>query len=303
MRGAISFPWIRQMRVTIKGLNNSADKIFDSDGSMDRLRIDAVVTKSIQHRIAVGSIDLWNLAPHTRAGFTRDETKVTLEAGWRDGPFAGMNQMFKGKLLASQHRRMGADIVTTLYLQGAQSAAVKVWMTKTYAQGTPWRNIVLEIARKMEPYGVRVDPKLVIGIKGVVGEGGYSFGDTAGSVLTRMGSALGFWWTTLDDQFQTVSKDPNDSDGAFKSTAELKDPYLIGVGSDLTGVRHHIRGVSGECLLNPGLRPGHEMNITSTIDTSCNGNWRVTDIEHRMSCFVPNSFITSFTGKARVVSK
>lgn len=316
MSNGINFPWIRQMKLHISGLVDSSvpqigafgiaghmSKTFESDGSMNKLRIDATISQSVQRSIQVGTIDIWNLSPETRSGFSRKTTKVSLHAGWRDGPFSGMSQVFYGDVLASQHQRQGPDIVSTLFVQSGLSAAEKAFVKGSWKQGTQYRDIVLDIAKNMSSYGVAVDPKLVKGIEGYVGEKGYSCAGSVGDILTRLGGIAGFWWTIANNRFQTISKDPSKADGAIPSKVEIQDPYLINVGSTLTGVRQHIRGVVGQCILTPGLLPGYEMKIRSEIDKSCNGSWRATNVEHSLSCFTDGSFITRFTGKDRRVSK
>lgn len=302
MSNSVSFPWIRKIEIQFHRLaarNGKTSDTYLSDGSHDKLRIEATISKRIKTAYAVSQIRMWNLSSDTQSRLVRDDTTATVRAGWRDGPDTEMRQVFFGTLLVSNPSRQGPDIVTEMFFQAGQTAAVKAIVEGQYPKGTQYRNIVLRIAEKMREYGVTVDPLMVKGINGSVGDGGYSFSGEAGQILTRLGQQLGFWWSVQDGRFQSVHKDSRQGDGIVGITEKIEPPRLKAAAPIHTGIRHYLRGVQGECMLNPNLIPGHQFTIHGAFNSSCNGDWRLEELEHSLDAFSSASFITRFRGLGR----
>lgn len=293
---AITFPYRRQIEVAFEGLAGGGSTTMTANGTMTKYHIGVQILKSIQSVGAVSTLWIYNLHPDTRSSLVRSDTKVKIRAGWMGGPQAGMHLVFSGNFLMSQIRREGPDVITTLHVQAGRLAAVTAKISRTWSKGVPLRTVVEDIARNME--GVQVEPELIRGVDGFVGDGGMPICADAETALNKLARQFGFFWSIVDDKFQTVNRDPDKEGGVIANAGAVQSPYLSNVNTVLAGVRRVQRGIEAECLFNPALRPGNGVTILSDVDPRANGPWRVTTVSHSLSTF-DGQFSTSFTGLGR----
>lgn len=119
----------------------------------------------------------------------------------------------------------------------------------------------------------------------------------AEAVLNRLAKQFGFYWTVCDGIFYAVNRDP--VKGTMQKNVEVKSPYLINVDTVLNGTRRYQQGVMCSCTFNPGILPGHSVEINSEIEPRANAKWRVHKVTHDLSCHSPQSFVTRFHGIGR----
>lgn len=275
-------------------------KIYECDGTPNTLRINAMIQKSIASAATISQIRVWNLSPDTRNALQKTEISVRLEAGWDFGTGdGGLYNTYGGTLMATRHERNGADIVSTLLVQGGHRAALKTYISGTWTEGVQVRDVVLEIARAMIPYGITVADGLVTGIHAIVGSGGLSIADKAHKVLSLLSREHGFYWSIQDGLFQTVSRDAEEKDGAIGKSIDVEAGDIIHAGRILTGALHIQTGVEATCIFNPLIIPGRSVNIDSGLDAGANGEWRVNQVTHDLDCHGDKSFTTSFVAKGR----
>jgi hypothetical protein len=278
------------MALEVEGLKNIGGKAFESTGKQDGYRISARIQKHV-HGFGASEIRIWNLSPDSRGAFQRAETKVRVMAGWDN---QGMALAFKGRLLHSQSNRAGPDIVTTLTAQSGREMCSIAAINSSWTGGSKVRDIVLNIARRLE--GVTVDASRVKGISGVIGFKGWAHCGDAESALNNLAREFGFSWTIDNEVFQAVG----DMDG-FGNGVLVKAPNLIDVSPVLSGARRYQRGVTGRCTYNPVILPGEWIKVESTVNPNCNGRFVVNKVEINLDCFEDSGHTMSFTAHTREV--
>jgi hypothetical protein len=294
----INYRWLRRIRATFTGLNLATDSvtftgagktsIYETTGRQDGLRISAAIIKAVNGLPGASNIMLYNLSPETRGAFVRNQTMVKIEAGWDQGSNSGIQKAFSGHVLSAGHSRAGADIVTTVRATSGIDDLMQEEERKTWKQGYPVWDIVMELAGKLP--GVTVDPAKIKDIDMVVGRKGWSWAGSVIPALAALGREYGFSWTVIDDVFQAVK----DGKSNFGICATLKEPYLIEVNAVLAGPLQLATGIQAKCAFNPLIMPGFNIQINSALAKKFNGaDYRVASVTHNLDCFASNSFTTN----------
>ena len=296
MESAITWPWLRRIQVQFTNLKGGVSRTIEADGTQNTLHITAEIQKDIRTIGMVSSLNIWNLSPDSRSSFIRDETQVRILAGWDKGPMAGLNQVFYGNVLFSEVQRNGPDIVSKLHIQAGRRSTVTTTIAKSWRQGIPIAMVVENIARAIP--GIGVDPVLIQGITGSVGESGLPIFTDAETALNQLGRAYGFYWIIDDGRFSTVSRDPRKRGASISSAGTIEHPYLIAASPIVTGIRRVQTGIEGRCMFNSLLRPGHSVTVKSVLSSQANGEWRLSKIQHSLSTH-NGEFTTHFSGLRR----
>lgn len=281
---AIDFPWLRRIRVSFSGL-----KPLESTGKPDALKITATIHKELSVMPPTTEILLHNLSENSRNALNENRVMVTIAAGWEQGPFAGLNECFKGTLLSAESNRAGPDIITRVYAMSGIYGLSNAHIEKTYKPGQKVADVVKELAGKIE--GVMVDPAKIKGIKGSIPDGGWSWCGKVKDGLTKLGDEFSFSWTIVDDVFQAIGEG-----SSFGNTANVEEPYLISVNPILTGPQRLKKGLRWACTYKPTLIPGHFATVRSKLASQHNGVYRVNTVTHFLCCYADNGFTSSAMG-------
>jgi hypothetical protein len=294
----ITHHWLRRIRATFTGLALATDSAtftgegktiaYESTGRPDDLRITAQIRKHIHGIPSASQITLFNLSPETRGAFRRGGTKIRIEAGWDQGPGAGLKQCFYGSLLTAVHARAGADIATTIHAISGFDALSNENKPGTWSEGCPVRKIVEYMVEKLP--GVTFDPAR-IKVDRTIGEKGWSWVGPPAAGLNALGREYGFSWTIVDGMFQAVGDKAN-----FGICATLKDPYLVGVNPVLAGPLQIATGIQARCAFEAALAPAWKVAIDSKTNPKYNGgDYRITSVVHHLDCRTINSFVSDVT--------
>lgn len=288
------FSWIRQIRLTIKGLSNTADKIFTADGSMDRLRISARVQKFA----GLGDptqIIVYNLSPETRSGLQRQKTKLILEACWRDGKRGGdWSEVFRGDLMSAETYRSGPEIVTVMNSISGLDSLVRETYQRTW-RATSVRSAVVELARCFEKEGITVDEKDIVGIDGMFFEADRCWNAT-GQVknsLDRLAHQFRFTWGITDDRFRASSDTK-----VFGKITTIQGDDLIDVNPKFSTPLQWSKGINFVCKFNPSINPHEGVRVLSSLPENRDmfGHvYKILQLTHDLDSHNSDSFITSGT--------
>lgn len=293
MSDSIGFPWLRRIRLSFSGMSGGRTSTMEATGKITDYHITATIHKEIMGLPPSTEIIIRNLSPDTRKAFVKNETKVRIEAGWDFGPFAGLRECFVGELLSSESYRRGPTIETKIAAMSGLNGLSKAHAEKTYPS-IPVRNVIFDLASKIE--GVTYDASLVKGIKGKIGERGWSCCEDVKDALTKLAREFSFSWTIIDGKFHAIGDKE-----AFGVTATLEDPYLINVNPMLSGPQRVVTGVKFSSTYTPGVKPMYYTRIKSTVDNSNDGEYRVNVARHFLDCYADNGFQTH--GMAHILGK
>lgn len=276
----IDFPWKRHIKLTFSGEGAGT---FESTGKQDQLRITCHIQKTLNSLPGASNIMIYNLTPDTRSKFQQYKTKVTVEAGWDEGPRPKLAKCFSGTLLSSESVRAGEDIVTTLKAISGLSDVVTETVSKEYKPGTPVESVIRELAGMLP--GVTIGA--IVGIDGVIPERGWSFVGTVMEGLNKL-KKDSFNWTIDDDVFRAVK-----DDRMHGGSSAIQDPWLISVNPILSGPGQVTTGVKIKSVFDSSIAPQQEVELKSKISTKYNRKgYRVNYLTHNLDCFTSNSFTT-----------
>ncbi len=290
----IGFNWIRQIRLTLSGFsNNSVDKIYTADGSENRLRIAARISKQFSMSTPT-NIMICNLSPDTRSSLERGKTKIKIETCWRDGPRGGdWEEAFFGNLMSSQTYRSGTDLVTTIFaipgLDGL-SRANKNKMYKSISVKDVVNELAQEVASKSNG-SVTCDQKNCQGIEGKIGEEGWGATGECKNSLNRLSYQYGFSWSITDKQFRATG----DKTKGNKVTT-IQDPELIDINPRFSGNLQWVTGISWTCQYNAALLPHDGIRFKSSIPENnqrYGDTYKIIEVTHDIDSHSSQSFITS----------
>lgn len=284
----ITWPWLRRIKVTFDGLSGNRKAIFQSDGTQNNIRITANVRKTLQSMPAATNLMIYNLDSDTRGSFQRTKTKVTIEAGWDNGPFAGLSECFKGSIVTAFSQRAGADIVTNINSMSCIDDLVVVTIDKTWARNESVASIVNELADMLP--GVK--RKMISGFADrKIADGGWTYSGTVKNALGYLSNEFGFSWTIVDDCFQAI----RDQTG-FANNVIIREPFLRDVNPVFqgAGLLQTARGLRIRCAFNPNVLPMFNVRVESQIEPKFNGGvYIVQNVDHALDCFSGDSFTTT----------
>ena len=287
----IDFPWLRRIYVSFDGAGGG---IYQSDGTQRQARIIARVEKTIQGIPNATSLTLYNLSENTRSSFQRGKTKVTIKAGWDEGPFKGLKQCFKGTLATAASQRAGADIVTSITAISAIDDLNLTTVDKTWLPGYPVAEIVKELADMLP--GVTVDRNRIKYIENYIATGAWSHKGTVRTALDHLSREFGFSWNIADQHFQAC-KDLK----SFGGGTVVKSPYLIDVNPVFTGqgMMQMVKGLRIRCTFNATVNPLFNVSVESEVEKRFNGGaYIMHTVVHNLDCWNAASFVTEINAVA-----
>ena len=247
-------------------------RIFVTIGSLEsttgtrlqNLRMTLNLTKTNDRKKNNGTIKIYNLKPDTIETLRKQGTLgVTVEAG-----YAGHEAVvFIGVVMGMHVEHTGTDNILHIKVIDGVVRAANVWFTKSYAKNIdPW-DIMADVVAEMQA----ANDKLVVGnLSGAtttVYKNGFIWNGLAGDCLTRICADKNLHWFINDNTIHILS--PDESVQPSHVPLITPDSGLLGspqYHEEKTGKRkdkHTEKGIKFKCLLNPDIKVGTEVAVTS----------------------------------------
>jgi hypothetical protein len=266
--------YLRKVRATFNG-----GFVVNPGGiSLEELKIEFEVNKSISSTANTATISLYNLSESHRNMMGKEFDEVMLEAGYMP-PSGGSNVgiIFKGNIRDVVHSRpqhshhghhehagnnsaqsgavkvskRGADIVTTITCGDGDKAVRKAALSKSYQKGAKVKDVVNDLYGELAKQGVT--------------QGEWKFPDNTpdykrpyaicGSCareLNTIGRGRGFYWNIQNGAMEVIPGDGFIGDVTVISPV-IDTPALTDNGCKVS------------TLLNPDIRPNRRIQVTSSI--------------------------------------
>jgi len=278
-------PWLRRIVVTLgpleewRGLKKGTVVQFESDGTPKGLKVTGTFQKTVMGMPQASTITVTNLARDTRNAIRTRLTKITVEVGWQN---TELHKVFQGSVLSVVSERSGADINTKISAMPGYGAMVRGVSSKSYAGGTPVKDVVKDMAGDMP--GLTVADSGLEGVDGKIGNAGWSFAGSTKDGLTQLANEHGFSWTVDDGSFKAVGDKAH-----FGNYVELTGKGgLISITPSLTGPLQIQNGVKIKAFYVPGITTGAQVKVTSDISPKLNGTYRVHTININIDAYSDN---------------
>ncbi len=268
--------WLRRIVVTLgpleewRGLSSGTVVRFESDGTPNGLKVTGSFHKSLMGQPETSTITVTNLARDTRDAIKGDLTKITVQTGWRG---SDLHTLFQGSVQSAVHNRSGADVITRITALPGLGARERGTSAKTYAPGTPVKDVITDLASDMP--GLQVSAVGIEGVEGIVGGKGWTHAGKTAEGLNRLSVEYGFSWHIDNGAFKAVG-----NKAAFGDVLELNggNGGLVSVTPLLSGPMQRPSGVSIQALYVPGVSAGSLVRVNSTVSPGLNGAYKVNTV-------------------------
>lgn len=256
--------YLRKVRFRAGGLvvNEGGTNLHD-------LKIGFSVSKGLSSTQNAATIKLWNLAERSRNALGKELDNVELEAGYLP-PNSGGNvgMIFKGSIRDVEHKRDGADILTTLTCGDGDKAVREATIAKTYPAGTKVETVIEDIYAEMEKEGIsRGEWKFPDEMPPF--KRPYTVCGTCKRELDTLGRGRDFYWSLQNETMEIVP-----GDGYVGGVVLLSPQTGLIDTPTITD-----NGVKFKALLNPEIRPNRRVRIEAqTLEMNAeNGEYRVSE--------------------------
>ena len=263
--------YLRKVRASFRG------GLIINPGGTNRhdIKIEFSVSKSISSSANSAEISIYNLTESPRNGIGKEFDAITLEAGYMPPDDDGnVGVIFTGAVRDVEHRRDGADIITTISCGDGDKALRRATISKSYPRGTPVKEVVDDIYKELEKEGVkRGEWKFPDDVENKTFKRPYAACGSCAREMDTIGRGNGFYWSIQNETMEIIPGD------GFVGGVVLLTPQtgLIGTPA-ITG-----NGVRATALLNPAIRPNRRVRIISeTLDMNASDSiYRVSEVTYK----------------------
>lgn len=260
--------YLRKVRLTATGKGGSLN-INAGGANLHDLKISFNIAKGISSTQNDAEIRIWNLAESSRNALGKELDNIRLEAGYLP-PLGGGNVgiILEAQIRDVEHRREGADIVTTLTCGEGDAAFRAATISKTYPAGTKVETVVEDIYTELEKEGVtRGEWKFPENMQPF--KRPYTVCGGCKREMDTLSRGKDFYWSVQNGTMEIIPGD------GFIGGVVLLSPQTGLV--DTPTITDN--GVKATALLNPEIRPNRRVRIESqTLEMNAeNGEYRVSE--------------------------
>lgn len=240
------------------------------------LRVSFDIQRTSRSKPNPAEIRIYGLSKSTREAISERLTPVRLVAGYT----GQAGQIFSGQLDSAMHSKDGPTIVTTIHASDGRAAWKSYADAKGWRAGTPWQEVVRQLATNM---GLTVPPAALAAVTGSA-RGSYTVQGYAWREMDVLIATLGLQWSIQDGSLQIVQADKATQesvvllspDSGLVGVPRFTDPKISRVGRNRTKRRRS--AVELDALLQPEFTPGRYVRVESQTMT---GDYRIDAVTHK----------------------
>jgi len=240
-------------------LFNREIKITIEDRQFKDLRVVFNIERTNASTLNNGDIKIYNLNSSSRGSIKKATilgsktagSRVVLEAGY----IGNTEVLCTGEVVKFDHSKSGPDIITSLQISDGYSNLAFSNIEKSYSDGTRLRSVLNDVADAMGVTGTNsltVTPELIL----TKFENGYVATGNPRETLEVICKTIGATWSIQDGQL-VISKNGRPTELAAvlvsKETGLIETPRITNEGANF------------KSLLNPKIKPGVLVNLTSKL--------------------------------------
>lgn len=251
----------RVIRVTI------GSKVIVGTGAYDGFKVSFSVQKTLLGSPNMAQVTITNLSRDTRSIIRERQLPMTIEVGHED---TEMIHLFSGTTTSAIPSQSGPDVNMDVTAMDGAMGIIYSTQQITYDGPFAVATVVEELAGTME--GVEIG---TIDVIGNLKEKGRSLSGPTQQLLDTLANEYGFSWSVQDGIFQAVS-DVSNLPGYYVVSPEtglqsaqplLSGPFMVQSGVEI------------QALMNPRLKPGELVALSSNLDPSLNGEYKIHNVD------------------------
>ncbi len=238
------------------------------------IKIEFNIHQTISSSANSAEISIYNLAESSRNGIGKEFDAITLEAGYMPPDDDGnVGIIFRGAVRDVEHRREGADIITTISCGDGDKALRRATISKSYPRGTPVKEVVEDIYKELEKDGVkRGEWKFPESVEDKKFKRPYAACGSCAREMDTIGRGNGFYWSVQNETMEIIPGD------GYIGSLVLLTPQTGLIGTPAITDN----GVRATALLNPAIRPNRRVKIISdTLNMNASDSvYRVSEVTY-----------------------
>lgn len=288
---ATNQPFIRQIELLVGPLTEQEGGgpvnqgiLLRSDGGRNDIAIDFRVRKTLNSAANETSVNIYNLREDIRNRIRVNSSRLKLSVGYAN---VGLSTLSTGAILYAETDDTGVDFTTSLEARdglGSQSISVT---NRSFVGGTNIASVVASVAGDLVGVATgRID------VDGILGMGGLSVSDSTASALDGLGRQYGYSWSIQDGEFQALS---DQRPFARQLVLNVENRNLIKAVPKVWGVQTVTSGLDIDAILDPFVRPGDRVQLTTRGNQRLDGLYKIHTVE-----FIGGTYTQNWTMKLEV---
>lgn len=242
-------------------------KVIRGAGDYSGFKMSFNIQKTILGAPNMCEISITGLSRDTRTLLRERQLPIKIEVGHED---TEMVQIFVGTTTSAIPTQDGPDVIMTVTAMDGQLGIIYSTQQITYDGPVPVAGVVTELAETMS--GVDIGPVLV---DGFLKQKGRALSGPTQQILDTLSNEYRFSWSVQNGVFQAIS----DLESLPQSFIVSPDTGLQSAQPLLSGPFMVKSGVEIQALLNPRLNPGQLVNLTSRLDPTLDGEYKIHNID------------------------
>ena len=211
------------------------------------LRVRFEITKDLFGYPNLGDIQIFNLSRDRVTSISQEFTLIELQVGYN----GALDTVFRGDIRNIVSRREGVDTITQFYAGDGERATRKAVISRTFAGGTPLKQIIKELAATFNIATAKLD-----GLDTTrTNQRGQTMSGASKEALDKLADDYNFHWSIQDGELVTQDRESYDRDNSVininRSTGMIGSPTITELGADV------------RTLLNAKLNPYRAIQITT----------------------------------------
>ena len=244
----------------------------------EQLKIKFEITKSLQPKDNTGKIEIYNLAPSTRARINAEQSVVKIWAGY--SKYKGLMQMGQGDITRVNTNRSETEVVTEIYMAEGLKKIRSSPMSISYANNVRLDDILNHLSAESGFVFRQVDID-----SSQVMTGGYADMGSLDAILDSLAISYNFDWSVQNGVILIKGRKPASNQEIMLFTLEsglILSPESVKKISRRLEKSKIINEEKGKYSLQVLLQPQLQINdVVAVQSQDLNGKFRVEKITHR----------------------
>jgi hypothetical protein len=175
-------------------------------GSLIALRVEGLrvafdVQKDAKQSSNTARVQVYNLAPETRARFQELTDSIIIRAGYSD---ESIDEIFHGDIVSVSHPKTGPDVITTIEANDGQRALRSSTSSFSYGEGAGLKQVIQDVAKSLGlPVKSEDYLKLLTDDKFLQG---FTFHGRTRDALNKVTERAGLEWSIQGNQLQILKR-------------------------------------------------------------------------------------------------
>lgn len=257
--------------------NRSATLLIDTENErtvINSVRMSFKCEKSINATKNSAVLSVYNLAKPTRAKIDKEDTKITIKAGYTQD--AGEEILFIGDVVYTNHKFVAPDIISEIQLKDGGNALRDKRLSESFKPGTTTQQIVDKLTK-----GLGLPIKEISADLSDAYANGFTVSGQISDSLNTILKKVDVEWSVIDGEIQILNKDSANSETVIvlnPGSGLINMPsFVVDDKNKLSNAQDKNKKLNIETLLIPKLNPARKIKLESRV---AEGIYKIDSVTH-----------------------